>query len=138
VSIGFWVGERAWLVGTPDFLFALFSTISARLEPAGWGSRFPLLMGPLYEGALPAAQAAGARAELAAVRAELAQLAPSAVVWDVEDRSKTPPWGDDIAPSITTLADYFVTSDGEDLLDVLDAALAGAGRDGQPLRVGSV
>lgn len=37
-----------------------------------------------------------------------------------------PPWGDDIDPSVTNLANYFVTSNGKSLLDEIDAALTEA------------
>ena len=45
------------------------------------------------------------------------------VVWDIEDLGKRPPWGDDISPDITNLSNYFVTSEGEDLIEVLKLAL---------------
>jgi 2,3-bisphosphoglycerate-dependent phosphoglycerate mutase len=45
------------------------------------------------------------------------------VVWDFEQRNVRPPWGDNISPTITSLADYFVTSDGRDLLAVIEEAL---------------
>jgi hypothetical protein len=57
------------------------------------------------------------------------------VVWDIEDRSRRPPWGDDIAPEITSLADYFVTNDGKDLFEVLFAALDDAARTNQGARI---
>jgi hypothetical protein len=37
MPVGVKVRSNLWLVGTSDFLFALFSTIQARLEPDGWG-----------------------------------------------------------------------------------------------------
>lgn len=129
------VGSSFWEVGSGSLLHAFASTVSARLEPQGWGSRFPLLLLRLYDGELPAADAAAARAELVTVRRELGALAPDQVVWDIEDRAARPPWGDDINPDITSLADYFVTSDGHDLFDVLDLALAAAQEGAEPVRV---
>jgi hypothetical protein len=49
------------------------------------------------------------------------------VVWNHEDRGAKAPWGDRIAPHIKTLADYFVTSDGQNLLDVLETAFTASG-----------
>jgi hypothetical protein len=46
-------------------------------------------------------------------------------------RPSAPPWGDDIGEEITSLAHYFVTSDGRDLFEVLFAALAEATESGQ-------
>jgi hypothetical protein len=128
VAVGIRVGSRVWTVGTGDFLHAFFSTVSYRLEPAGWGSRFPALLNELYQGELPAGRAEEARRELDAVQLELEKHPPGDVVWDVEDLSRRPPWGDDISPDITDLGNYFVTQDGRDLFEVLREALAEAAR----------
>jgi hypothetical protein len=92
-------------------------------------------MNELYYGELAGEHAPGALAELAQVHAELRRLPPSDVVWDVEDRAKQPPWGDDISAEITDLGNYFVTADGRDLIDTAAEAIAYAGRSGAPLRV---
>ena len=44
MSVGFRTGNFHYIVGTSAFLHAYFSTVSGRLEPAGWGSRFPALI----------------------------------------------------------------------------------------------
>jgi hypothetical protein len=135
VSVGLRVRSNVWLVGTSDFFHAFFSTISVRLEPDGWGTRFPALMNELYKGELAGEHAPAALAELDQVREELRRHPPSDVVWDVEDRSKQPPWGDDISDEITDLGNYFVTEDGKDLIDVMGEAIGYAGRAGAVLRV---
>jgi 2,3-bisphosphoglycerate-dependent phosphoglycerate mutase len=135
VAIGLSVRGNVWLVGTGDFFHAFFSTIGARLEPDGWGTRFPVLMTELYGGELAADHAARALAELERVREELRRLPPSDVVWDIEDRGRQPPWGEDISDEITDLGNYFVTADGKDLIDTAAEAIASAGRAGAPLRV---
>jgi hypothetical protein len=135
VAVGLRVRSNVWPVGTGDFLHAFFSTISARLEPDGWGTRFPVLMHELYAGELAAAHAPAALAELEEVREELRRHPPSDVVWDVEDRAKQPPWGDEISADITDLGNYFVTEDGRDLIEVVVEAIAYAGRAGASLRV---
>lgn len=117
------LGERVEL-GSADFLHAFFSTASVRLEYGRWGSRFPTVMGPLYQGKLPTDQVVPARHELRRIRAELGDFQPRHVVWDIEDRAAQPPWGDEVAPGVTNLAEYFVTGDGEDLFDALDEQLA--------------
>ena len=110
-------------VGTPDFFHAFFSTISGNLEPAGWGSRFPILLRELYKGELGNVRAAQARIELAQIRTEMSSLPPDRVIWDLADRSKRPPWGDDISSDVTDLSNYFVTSAGRDLIDVIAECL---------------
>ena len=123
MSVGLQVAGSYREVGAAIFFHAFFSTVSAHLEPAGWGSRFPSLMHRLFQGQLPAAEAAAAKAELATVHEELGGLPPTAIVWDLDDRSKRPPWDHDIDPGITSLAGFFLTSEGKDLFEVLFAAL---------------
>jgi len=135
MSVGIQVGNRHREIGAGSFLHCFFSTVSSVLEPRGWGSRFPALMNRLYQGELPVGEIRNARSELETIRRELAAHPPSAVVWDIEDRSRRPPWGDDIAPEITSLADYFVTSAGQDLFEVLFAALDEAARSNQGARI---
>ena len=60
-----------------------------------------------------------AREELKDIQGELAELSPSSVIWDIDDLAKRPPWGDNISPHITDLSNYFVTSDGRDLISII-------------------
>jgi hypothetical protein len=131
MSVGIEVGNSYREIGSGGFLHCFFSTISVALEKGRWGSRFPALMNHLYQGKLRAVAIQKARCELQTVHRELAAFPPSAVVWDIEDRSQRPPWGDNIAPEITSLSNYFVTSDGQDLFEVLFAALDEAAASGQ-------
>lgn len=135
MAVGLKVANILWPVGAASFVKAFFSTIAARLEPDGWGTRFQVVMHDLYEGELSAERAPTAREELDTIRKELGDLPPSEVVWDIHDRSKQPPWGDDIADRITDLGNYFVTSDGRDLFDVLLEAVDFAAESGNALHV---
>lgn len=118
------VGKKRFEIGSASFLKAWFSTVFVRLENEEWGSRFPTIMHDFYSGSLPHTHAKLAIQELEDVRRELANFPPSQVVWDFEDREAQPPWGDHISPHITSLANYFVTSDGKDLCEVLLSAFA--------------
>ena len=60
------------------------------------------------------------------VRKELKNFPSSDVIWDAEDLSLTPPWGNNISSDIADLSNYFVTSDGRDLISVLNEALEDA------------
>lgn len=135
MSVGIQVGNIIDEIGTPDFLNAFFSTVSVNLEPGGWGSRFPLLLGNLYRGQLNAVNATQAVDELQLVRAELSKLPPSAVIWDADNRAVNPPWGDKISDEITSLGNYFVSSTGRDLFDLLHEALAASAESAQPARI---
>ena len=121
MTVGIKVGSITDEIGTGDFFHSFYSTVSGRLE-GRWGERFPSLM-RLYEGKLPCDQAPVALAELADIRSEFAAFSPDRVIWDIEDRAKVPPWGNEISADITSLANYFVTSTGRDLIDVLQEAL---------------
>ncbi|WP_219726630.1 Imm70 family immunity protein, partial [Vibrio vulnificus] len=52
MAVGIKVGCITDEIGTSDFFHAFFSTVSANLEVNGWGTRFPILMGKLYQGRL--------------------------------------------------------------------------------------
>ena len=99
-------------VGHSDFLHAFFSTVCSRLEHGRWGSRYPYLMNGLYQGRLE-------WTDIPLARKELEEVA-----------GRGPPWGNHISEEITSLANYFVTSDGRDLIDVLRLAF----RDAEELR----
>ena len=119
MAVGIQLGSIIDEVGTDDFFHAFFSTIAANLEPGGWGTRFPVIMKTFYAGSLTQPDAAAALAELVTIRRELSLLFPAKIVWDYEDRSKQPPWGNAIAKEITNLSNYFVTSTGRDLFSSL-------------------
>jgi hypothetical protein len=109
----------------------------------------------LYAGRLEPSDADAALLELDLIQVGLQAFAPREIVWDfddqraersearrcrepvasglpVVDRSAHPPWGDRIAPTITSLANYFVTSDGKDLFEVLRTAIEEARRTNRP------
>ena len=123
MAVGFKVEFLFYQVGHGDFLHSFFSTISYHLEPEGWGTKFPFLLKYLYNGKLVWSDVPKAINELEEVRSRLANFEPKDVVWDIEDLSKRPPWGNNISSDITNLSNYFVTSDGSDLFDVLLRAL---------------
>lgn len=125
-------------IGTADFLHAFFSTVCGRLENGKWGSRFPHLMNELYQGVLPVKHLAAGTEELSQIKQELAQFAPDQVIWDIDDRSLTPPWGDNISDDITDLSNYFVTIEGEDFLSVFAAALDKAQQRNASLKIQTI
>ena len=136
MSLSFWVGGKGFVAGDAGLLKSLFSTIVVRLENGEWGSRYPVLMRDLYAGRVPSSAADAALKEVAAIRAGLSPHEPREVVWDFEQPELQPPWGSAISPHISSLANYFVTSEGMDLLDVLSWALEEARRTGRDLTIG--
>jgi hypothetical protein len=128
MAVGFKVKHYWYRVGQGDFLHSFFSTISYRLEPDGWGSKYPYLLKHLYSGRLNSADISKAVEETKQVQIELSKYKPSELVWDIEDMTKQPPWGDKISTQITNLANYFVTSDGRNLFEILFKAFEDAQR----------
>ena len=136
MSIALHVGTDSYSVGSPGFLHAFFSTIAVHLESGNWGSKFPILMDELYQGALSSQHADLALRELVSIRAGLAEIGPQHIVWDFDDRSTQPPWGNDISSDIQSLADYFVTNDGQNLIEVLAQALGQSKLSQEDLEIG--
>ena len=135
---GFTVGFYWFQIGTGDFLHSFFSTVALRLENGLWGSKYPIIMNELYQGELPANKTDLAIDELIQIKEGLRGLSSEQVVWDIEDLSKQPPWGNKISPDITDLSSYFVTSDGEDFIGVLERALKTAAEEGDALKIESL
>jgi 2,3-bisphosphoglycerate-dependent phosphoglycerate mutase len=129
------VRSNVWPVDSGDFLFAFFSTVRTRLEPDGWGSRFPVVMNELYAGELSGESAPKAVAELDQIREELRKLPPDQLVWDAEDLTKQPPWGENVSKDAADLASAFTTHDGRELFSIFDEAVGYAARAGAPLHV---
>lgn len=121
--VGIQVEFYWYQIGAANFLHSFFSTVCFRLEQGEWGSKFPRLMNNLYQGRLKSEYVNDALVELKEIKQELTKFPPSDVIWDIEDLSAIPPWGNNISPDITNLSNYFVTSDGEDFLLILQHAL---------------
>jgi 2,3-bisphosphoglycerate-dependent phosphoglycerate mutase len=136
--VGLKVGPIFYKIGTGSFLHSLFSTVAYNLENNNWGSRFPLIMNELYYKSLTPDKIDSATEELKTIFTELEEYSPSMVVWDIEDLSKQPPWGNNIAERITSLANYFYTSDGEDLFDVFKKAMDAAKKVNKEISVQSL
>ena len=134
--VGIIVGPRYYEIGSGSFLHSFFSTVCIRLEEGKWGTRFPTLMNGLYEGQLENSDVLEAKKELQIVRDELSDFPPNNVVWDRDDLNARPPWGNNISKDITDLSNYFVTSDGKDLITVMLRAFADAESSGENIMIG--
>ncbi|MET1078531.1 MAG: Imm70 family immunity protein [Pseudomonas sp.] len=136
MAVGITVGSITDEIGAPSFVHAFFSTISAHCEPNGWGTSFPGLMKELYQGRLSFMHSKAALGELEQAKLLLKDLQPSQVVWDIEDRKTQPPWGNNIASTITNLSNYFVSSTGGDVFALLEAALRASADKGRDVTLG--
>ena len=123
MAVGFKVKYYWYQIGHGDYLHPFLSTISYHLEQNGWGTEYPFLLNELYNGKLENKNIDSAINELEAIKKKLQDFSPSQVIWDIDNLSKSPPWGDNISKDITNLSNYFITSEGEDLIDMLMKAL---------------
>lgn len=123
MAVGFKVKYYWFQIGSGDFLHSFFSTICLRLENGEWGSKYPTLMKSLYQGTLKHEFINDAINELVEIKKGLEKLPPQETVWDIENLELMPPWGNNISSEITNLSNYFVTSEGENLITLLSNAL---------------
>ena len=136
--VGFKVGCIWYEIGAASFLHSFFSTVAYNLECGNWGTRFPVIMNELYQGKLANANVPNAKVELNTIENELKNLSPDKAIWDIEDLTKQPPWGNKISNQITDLSNYFVTSDGEDFLTLFKHALEKSQELGLPIEIESL
>jgi Immunity protein 70 len=123
MTVGFRVDFLWYEVGTSEFLNSFFSTIKYHLCTDHISNKYPHFQKELYQGKIKWEDALETMSEVEDIRSELKKFKPEEVVWDFEDLSKSSPWGNNISKDITDLSNYFVTSDGEDLFDLLIHAL---------------
>ncbi len=126
---------KSYEVGSADFLDAFFSTVCVRLENGEWGSKYPAIMTKLYPGTLPKEHVSDAIGELKEIKVGLSKLSYKKIVWDIEDREYVPPWLGDIGDDTITLANFFITSDGEYFVEVFEEALKKAEEMGEDLKI---
>lgn len=138
MSVGLMVGYNWWIIGEGSLFNSFFSTIYVRLENNQWGSRYPVIMNKLYWGDVPFESVESGIAELVSIQEELKKFLPQDVIWDFEDLSLTPPWGNNIAEHITNLSHYFITSSGKDSFEVLLTSFRFALEHGQNVSVKSI
>jgi hypothetical protein len=103
------------VVGGYDDFNELRRTIAERLEPDGWGSRFPVVMShPDSDGVWSVLDAGRLEAELSTIAAEFAQLPPVALAegWQQE-------LGAQLGLQPASLRECFIDVDGEPLIDRL-------------------
>ena len=110
-------------IGTSDFFASFFDTIEIRLTKGIFGKKYPIVLNEFYRGNLNYQSLDKAEEELQDIQKRLRKFKPSKVVWDKYDLDKMPPWGNDISSDITDLSNYFVTSDGKDLFEVIFRAI---------------
>lgn len=122
MAVGISVDNMWYPVGTGNFFNSFFSTIYVKLEDSKWGFKYPITMNKLFEGKLTFDDIELAQKELTDIYYELSKLNPDNIIWNFENLDAQPPWGNNISEDITNMSNYFITSEGEDLIDILNTA----------------
>lgn len=138
MAVGFKVKFYWYQVGSGEFLNSFFSTIAYNLEERKWGSRYPYIMNHFYNGIIEAGDIDAAINEVNEIETRLKEYSPEKVVWNIENLSMRPPWGDDISADITDLSNYFITSEGENLIVLMLKALETAKKLHLPIQIESI
>ena len=110
-------------IGTATFFGSFFDTIDVRLTKGLFGKKYPITLDEFQTGTLRYENLDKAEVELRDIKKRLGKLKPSKVVWNKHDLIKQPPWGDDISEDITSMANYYVTSNGKDLFEIIFKAI---------------
>ena len=116
-------GDEYFEIGAASFFYSFFSNIVIHLEDRSWGSKYPHVMRKLYSDGLTFEELENAKNELYEIKKGFQKITPDEVIWDCKDLTKQAPWGKNISEDITDLSNYFVTSDGKDLFEVMEEAL---------------
>ncbi|WP_369690833.1 Imm70 family immunity protein [Metabacillus fastidiosus] len=81
------------------------------------------MMNELYNRKLSWIDVSTAKADLIEIEQKLLKYSQQYVVWDIDDLSKAPPWGDKINPQIKSLANYFTAANGRTFFEVMCVAM---------------
>lgn len=126
MGVGIEVGYSWFQIGRSDYFDSFFSTIAYYLENKKWGSEFPAVMRKMYAGKLTPDDAKLARNELLKIQEKLGKLKKEEfpIIWDARNLNLIPPeWAINPNEHVQTLKNYFVISDGRDLLEILLTAV---------------
>jgi 2,3-bisphosphoglycerate-dependent phosphoglycerate mutase len=123
VGVHLKASDFTYAIGSKDFFGSFFDTIDYHLTRGIFNKKYPTVLKEFYNGRLAYDSLIKAERELKDIQQRLKKLDPSKIIWDRDDLAKRPPWGDNISNEITDLSNYFVTSDGKDLFEVLFEAI---------------
>lgn len=127
MSVGLKIGYSWYQIGRVDYLESFFSTIAYYLENKKRGSQYPVVMKELYKGLLPFEQAETAIKEFEKIRDSLKKInrEENEIIWNARNLSmKIPDWAINPNEEVKSLANFYVTADGRDLIDVFLLALS--------------
>lgn len=107
-------GKRVVDIGDSDIWMAVYSTA---VDAFGIGKRkVSKALQFMKDGSCKWQDGYETARQFNLIRDELARISPEKVVYDINDRKRKAPWAGNISPVITSCANLFTTSEGQDLL----------------------
>ena len=131
------VGGDARPLAALAIVEAFFATVSYRLEPDGWSSRFPVVLNGLYASRFePQKDGDAALLELEIIERELKALSPEGAIASLRNLARLDDAHLTVNRGAANLYEYFVAADGETpILQELRQAVSTARQTGQPIKM---
>ncbi len=108
------VGDDARPLAEQIIIEAFFATVSYRLEPDGWSSRFPVVLNNLYSSRFdPQQDGDAALRELEFIERELKNLPPERAIASLRNLARFDDAQLTVNRRAANLFEYFVTADGK-------------------------
>lgn len=101
-------------IGTNDYLYCFYSTIVANLSKNL--KEISLAIDFLKDGKCKGSAGYETARQFNLIRDQLSRLRTNKIVYDIENVNKKAPWGNNISPVVTSCGNFFVTSEGKDLI----------------------
>ncbi len=99
---------------------SFFDNVCFYLENKIWGSRFPIVMQNLYNGAVEVSNLKDLLKEIDIIQQEFSKIEVNDLIWDIENLEERCPYLDNMVDEIKTLADFWKTSyKSEDMFEIL-------------------
>ena len=106
--------KRVLEIGNNDYLYCFYSTIYTNLSKQS--KDISLAIDFLKEGKCKGSDGHEIAREFNLIRDRLSKLDISKIVYDMSNAKAKAPWEDNISPIITSCGNFFVTSEGKDLI----------------------
>ena len=130
------VGGEARPLASQAIVEAFFATVSYRLEPDGWSSRFPVVLNRLYSSRFEPQDCDAALRELDVIERELKTLPPERAIASLRNLARLDDARLTINRGAANLFEYFVTADGQTpILRELRQAVSTARQIQQPVKM---
>lgn len=135
-NISLTVGDDARPLAAQAVVEAFFATVSYRLEPDGWSSRFPVVLNRLYSSRFEPQDVDAALQELDIIERELKTLPPERAIASLRNLARLDDAQLTVNRGAANLLEYFTAADGKTpILQQLRQAVLTARQNQQPVKM---